>query len=115
MLQSDASGSIQHSKMSRPRSGSRPLTSSFASSSPASVGDLRWRTFARPAFAVGIRALRDGSFDTLTIAIFDQFQSTFNGPAANTPAGILALLCLAPLGRGRYLRLALAARENHDG
>ena len=89
--------------------------SSFASRSPASVGDLRWRTFARPAFAVGIRALRDGSLDTLTIAIFDQFQSTFNGPAANTPAGILALLCLAPLGRGRYLRLALAARENHDG
>jgi ABC-type Fe3+ transport system permease subunit len=30
-------------------------------------------------------------FDTFTTAIFDQFQSTFNGPAANMLAGILAL------------------------
>ena len=30
-------GSIQHSKMSRPRSGSRPLTSSVASCSPATA------------------------------------------------------------------------------
>jgi iron(III) transport system permease protein len=51
-------------------------------------------------------------FDTFTTAIFDQFQSTFNGPAANTLAGVLALLCLALLlfeartrGRGRYSRL----------
>jgi iron(III) transport system permease protein len=51
-------------------------------------------------------------FDTFTTAIFDQFQSTFNGPAANTLAGILALLCLALLlfetqtrGRRRYSRL----------
>lgn len=33
-------------------------------------------------------------FDTFTTAIFDQFQSTFNGPAANMLAGVLALLCL---------------------
>jgi iron(III) transport system permease protein len=51
-------------------------------------------------------------FDTFTTAIFDQFQSTFNGPAANTLAGTLALLCLALLlfeartrSRGRYARL----------
>jgi iron(III) transport system permease protein len=51
-------------------------------------------------------------FDTFTTAIFDQFQSTFNGPAANTLAGILGLLCLALLlfeaqtrGRRRYSRL----------
>jgi iron(III) transport system permease protein len=51
-------------------------------------------------------------FDTFTTAIFDQFQSTFNGPAANMLAGILALLCLGLLllevktrGRARYARL----------
>jgi iron(III) transport system permease protein len=51
-------------------------------------------------------------FDTLTTAIFDQFQSTFNGPAADMLAGLLALLCLAlllfqarTLGRARYARL----------
>ncbi|MEB0094555.1 iron ABC transporter permease, partial [Pseudomonas sp. CCI4.2] len=30
-------------------------------------------------------------FDTFTTAIFDQFQSSFNGPAANMLAGVLAL------------------------
>jgi iron(III) transport system permease protein len=51
-------------------------------------------------------------FDTFTTAIFDQFQSTFNGPAANMLAGVLALCCLAVLaldailrGRVRYARL----------
>jgi ABC-type Fe3+ transport system permease subunit len=29
-------------------------------------------------------------FDTFTTAIFDQFQSSFNGPAANMLAGVLA-------------------------
>ena len=46
--------------MSRPCSPSRPLASSFASCSPAPVGDLGRRTFARLAFA-GIRALRNGA------------------------------------------------------
>ncbi|MBV8680606.1 MAG: iron ABC transporter permease, partial [Aquitalea sp.] len=36
-------------------------------------------------------------FDTFTTAIFDQFQSSFNGPAANMLAGVLALCCLALL------------------
>lgn len=51
-------------------------------------------------------------FDTFTTAIFDQFQSTFNGPAANMLAGVLALTCLLFLlidllirGKTRYARL----------
>ncbi|MFJ3485357.1 ABC transporter permease [Pseudomonas sp. NPDC090202] len=51
-------------------------------------------------------------FDTFTTAIFDQFQSSFNGPAANMLAGVLALLCLALLtlesaarGKARYARI----------
>ena len=45
-------------------------------------------------------------FDTFTTAIFDQFQSSFNGPAANMLAGVLALLCLL------LLTLESAARGN---
>lgn len=37
-------------------------------------------------------------FDTFTTAIFDQFQSSYNGPAANMLAGVLALCCLLLLG-----------------
>jgi iron(III) transport system permease protein len=51
-------------------------------------------------------------FDTFTTAIFDQFKSTFNGPAANMLAGVLALCCLAMLtaesaarGTARYARV----------
>ncbi|EKN3612073.1 ABC transporter permease [Yersinia enterocolitica] len=51
-------------------------------------------------------------FDTFTTAIFDQFQSTFNGPAANMLAGVLALCCLGLLlieatsrGYNRYARV----------
>ena len=51
-------------------------------------------------------------FDTFTTAIFDQFQSSFNGPAANMLAGVLALCCLGLLwleagtrGNARYARL----------
>ncbi|CAI0858004.1 ABC transporter permease [Serratia grimesii] len=51
-------------------------------------------------------------FDTFTTAIFDQFQSTFNGPAANMLAGVLVLCCLGLLmleaasrGRARYARV----------
>ena len=61
-------------------------------------------------------------FDTFTTAIFDQFQSTFNGPAANTLAGTLALLCLALVlfeartrGGGRYARLGSGSHESHGG
>jgi iron(III) transport system permease protein len=51
-------------------------------------------------------------FDTFTTAIFEQFQSTFNGPAANMLAGVLVFCCLAMLaldallrGQVRYARL----------
>ncbi|HVZ15359.1 MAG TPA: iron ABC transporter permease [Bauldia sp.] len=51
-------------------------------------------------------------FDTFTTAIFEQFQSTFNGPAANMLAGVLAVCCLAFLafdaaarGHMRFARL----------
>ena len=37
-------------------------------------------------------------FDTFTTAIVDQFQSAFNGPAANMLAGVLVLCCLGLLG-----------------
>jgi iron(III) transport system permease protein len=58
-------------------------------------------------------------FDTFTTAIFDQFQSTYNGPAANMLAGVLVLCCFLLLGaeagtRGheRYARVgAGAARQ----
>jgi iron(III) transport system permease protein len=58
-------------------------------------------------------------FDTFTTAIFDQFKSTFNGPAANLLAGVLALCCLAMLtaesaarGNARYARVGSgSARE----
>jgi iron(III) transport system permease protein len=55
-------------------------------------------------------------FDTFTTAIFEQFQSTFNGPAAIMLAGVLVICCLAFLGfdavaRGgtRYARLGQGA------
>jgi len=37
-------------------------------------------------------------FDTFTTAIVDQFQSTYNGPAANLLAGVLVLCCFVLLG-----------------
>ena len=35
-------------------------------------------------------------FDTFTTAIVDQFQSAYNGPAANMLAGVLVACCLLP-------------------
>ena len=37
-------------------------------------------------------------FDTFATAIVDQFQSVYNGPAANLLGGVLVLLCLAAAG-----------------
>ena len=42
-------------------------------------------------------ALQMLRFPTLTTAIYDQFGSTFNGPAANLTATVLVLLCLVVL------------------
>ncbi|MGC4023776.1 MAG: iron ABC transporter permease [Mesorhizobium sp.] len=55
-------------------------------------------------------------FDTFTTAIVDQYQSTFNGPAATMLAGVLVACCLVLLGveasvRGnaRYSRVGSGA------
>lgn len=55
-------------------------------------------------------------FDTFTTAIIDQFQSTYNGPAANMLGVVLALCCLALLwlearlrGRARYAQVGAGA------
>ncbi|WP_238145533.1 ABC transporter permease [Antricoccus suffuscus] len=96
----------------------------------AALGLSRWRTFLRvvvpqlrPAvfggcLLVGLHllaefgALQMVQFPTFTTAIYDQYQSTFNGPAANMIAGVLVLcgllLVLGELrlrGRARYARV----------
>ena len=55
-------------------------------------------------------------FDTFTTAIVDQFQSAFNGPAANMLAGVLVACCLVLLalevllrGDERYARVGSGA------
>ena len=55
-------------------------------------------------------------FDTFTTAIVDQFQSSYNGPAANMLAGVLVLSCFALLaleaalrGNARYARVGSGA------
>jgi len=55
-------------------------------------------------------------FPTLTTAIFEQFQATFNGAAGSTLAGVLVLLCLVLLageaaarGTARYSRIGSGA------
>ncbi|HEY0449596.1 iron ABC transporter permease [Actinophytocola sp.] len=56
-------------------------------------------------------ALQMLRFPTFTTAIYDQYRSTFSGPAANMLAGVLVLCCLVLLvgelrlrGRARYAR-----------
>jgi iron(III) transport system permease protein len=93
-----------------------------------------WRTFARvvvpqlrPAvlggmLLVGLHLLAEFGalqmlrFPTFTTAIYDQYQATFNGPAANMLATVLVACCLVLLlaelalrGRGRYARLGAGA------
>lgn len=100
----------------------------------ASLGLGPWRVFFRVvlpqlrlalcggALLVGLHLLAEYGlfvfvrFDTFTTAIVDQFQSTFNGPAANMLAGVLCACCLALLGvevlaRGeeRYARVGPGA------
>ena len=60
-------------------------------------------------------------FDTFSTAIFDQFQSAFNGPAANMLAGVLVACCLLLLaieaamrGGERYARVGSGAARPAD-
>ncbi len=96
----------------------------------ASLGVKPWGVFFRVvlpqlrlaiwggALLVGLHLLAEYGlyamirFDTFTTAIFDQFQSAFNGPAANMLAGVLVLCCLAMLtlesatrGSARYAHI----------
>ena len=55
-------------------------------------------------------------FDTFTVAIFQQFQVTFDGAAGSMLAGVLVLLCLVLLlaeagarGKARYARIGAGA------
>jgi iron(III) transport system permease protein len=57
-------------------------------------------------------------FSTFTTAIFEQFQSTFNGAAGSTLAAILVLLCLVLLvaesaarGNARFARIGSGAQR----
>ncbi len=81
----------------------------------ASLGLAPWRVFLRVvlpqlrlaicggSLLIGLHLLAEYGlyamirFDTFTTAIVDQFQSTYNGPAANMLAGVLVLCCLGLL------------------
>ena len=100
----------------------------------ASLGHAPWRVFLRVvlpqlrlaicggSLLVGLHLLAEYGlfvfirFDTFTTAIVDQFQSTFNGAAANMLAGVLVTCCLVLLaievlvrGEERYARVGSGA------
>jgi iron(III) transport system permease protein len=102
--------------------------------SARSLGLGPWRTFARvvlpqlrPAvlggsLLVGLHLLAEFGalqmlrFPTFTTAIYDQYRSSFNGPAANMLASVLVLYCVLLVtaelrlrGRRRYARLGPGA------
>jgi len=95
-----------------------------------SLGHGPWRTFARVtlpqlrpamyggALLVGLHLLAEFGalqllrYDTFTTAIYDQYRSSFNGPAATMLASVLVLCCLLLLlleirvrGHHRYARV----------
>ena len=100
----------------------------------AALGLSPWRVFARVvlpqlrlaicggSLLIGLHLLAEYGlyvmiqFDTFTTAIVDQFQSAYNGPAANMLAGVLVVSCLFLMGleiliRGgeRYARVGNGA------
>ncbi|GHE75871.1 iron ABC transporter permease [Amycolatopsis deserti] len=113
-----------------------PVAASLRGLDPAleevsyALGHGAWRTFWRvvlpqlkPALLGGcllvalhllaeFGALQMLRFPTFTTAIYDQYQSSYNGPAANMLATVLVLCCLLLLvaelrlrGRARYARI----------
>ena len=83
---------------------------------PAAVGGLLLVSLHLLAEFGALQMLR---FPTFTTAIYDQFTSTFNGPAANMLAAVLVGLCLLLLmadmhfrERGRYARIGSGARRS---
>jgi iron(III) transport system permease protein len=104
--------------------------------SAAALGLGSWRVFGRvvlPQLRLGIAggallvslhllaeygAFAMIRFDTFTTAIYEQFQSTFNGTAANMLASVLVLSCLLLLlaesrsrGSARYARIGPGAQS----
>ena len=100
----------------------------------ASLGQTPWQVFFRVvlpqlrfaicggALLIGLHLLAEYGlyvtvrFDTFTTAIMDQFQSSYNGPAANMIAIVLALYCIGLLflekaarGSERYARVGTGA------
>lgn len=95
-----------------------PVTASLRGLDPAleetahSLGHGPWRTFARVvlpqlrpailggALLVGLHLLAEFGalqmlrFPTFTTAIYDQYRSTFSGPAANMLASVLIICCV---------------------
>jgi iron(III) transport system permease protein len=66
-------------------------------------------------------ALQMLQFPTFTTAIYDQYSSTFNGPAANMLASVLVLVCVVLLvgelrlrGGRRYARVARGAARRQE-
>ena len=92
------SGDRGHRGVARPRRLARPSSASCcrscASPSPAARCWSALHLLAEYGLFAMIR------FDTFTTAIIDQFQSTFNGPAANMLAGVLVFLLPGPAAGG---------------
>lgn len=117
-----------------------PVTAALRGLDPAleetarSLGFGAWATFRRVVLPqlrlavyggtllVGVHMLAEFGalqllrFPTFTTAIYDQFRSSFNGPAANVLASVLAICCLVFLlaeiglrGGARYSRLGSGA------
>jgi iron(III) transport system permease protein len=111
----------------------RGMDPAFEETSRA-LGNGPWLTFGRvvvpqlrPALLGGVLlvglhllaefgALQALRFPTFTTAIYDQFQSTFNGPASTMLAGVLVVGCLLLLvgelrlaGRARLARVGAGA------
>ncbi|WP_189644424.1 iron ABC transporter permease [Mesorhizobium sp. M9A.F.Ca.ET.002.03.1.2] len=105
----------------------------------ATLGHGPWRVFWRVvlpqlrlaicggSLLVGLHLLAEYGlyvfirFDTFTTAIVDQFQSTFNGPAANMLAAVLVTCCFVLLaievlvrGEERYARVGSGAARQQQ-